>query len=83
VRLRVWEEGGKAKTTIKVCLVDSKGYHEEVASQTLNTTDAEKDHENQVFDKTLGNALGRYVVCIIDTTSVFSNFKYAIELNQA
>lgn len=83
VRVQLWELGGKAKTAFTVCLVDGQGHHTQVAHEVLNENSGEQKSERQVIDKTISNALGKYLVCIIDGKVVIGNFKYAPKASEA
>ena len=82
-RVKISEKGGKAKTSVNICLMDPNGKTTSVGEYTLNENKAEKKDSDQSINKTFSNAKGNFVVVHLDAKSVTNKFKYSIKLSEA
>lgn len=78
VTITIDETGGRGKTSVVVCRVDSQNRRTQIATRWFNDTNARKNKSDERRTVRVDNAQGRIVTVHFDGKSVGNSFSYRI-----
>lgn len=83
VKVFIREADGKAKTSVKICLMNPDGKSKELKAYLFNEDKKEKKQlAHQDIEYKVSNAKGKYLIVHFDAKSVADKFEYAIRLEK-
>ena len=81
VKLTLEETDGKGETAVEICLTSSTGKCTKVKSYSFNEDKSGKQGQGKV-EPTIENAIGKYLVVLLNGKSVTNKFAYKIKLEK-